>query len=55
MGLPRPPLSKVGTKKICFVQILTIYGLSMLRDAQTFPISQFKLEVALFGVTFHLN
>jgi hypothetical protein len=45
----------VGTKKICTVQIPTVHGLLVLRDDYTFPVSQFKLEVALFGATFSLK
>jgi hypothetical protein len=41
-----------ATLKICPVQIPTIHGLSMLKDTRTFPISQSKLEAALFGATF---
>jgi hypothetical protein len=42
----------VGTKKTYPVQIPTIHGLSMLRDAHNFPVFQSKLLVALFGTTF---
>ena len=37
---------------ICHAQTPTIYGLSMLRDAPNIPISQSKIDVALFGATY---
>jgi hypothetical protein len=45
----------VGAKKISIIMIPTIQGLLTLRDAGTFPVSQSKLEIALFGAIFHLN
>jgi len=52
MGLATNQIYNVGTKKICIAKIPTIHGLSMLRDTNTFPISQSKQEAALFGPTF---
>jgi hypothetical protein len=43
----------VGTKKIFKSTIgPSCHGLSILRDTNTIPISQFRLEIALFGAIF---
>jgi hypothetical protein len=55
MGLAKPPKYECGQLQICPVPIPTNHGLSILRDTHTFPISQSKLEAALFGASFNLN
>jgi hypothetical protein len=55
MGLAKPPKYECGQLQICPVTIPTNHGLSILRDTHTFPISQSKLEAALFGASFYLT
>jgi len=51
-GFDKPQVVYVGAIKVYLIQTPTIHGHSRPRDAQTFPISQFKLEAALFETTF---
>jgi len=41
-GFDKPPVINVGIINVYITQTPTIYRLSMLRDAQTFPFSQSK-------------